>query len=408
MSAKLKRRLLLAALLGLVLAGCAPKAPPPERVADRGMGGTGISEEDRGMGGTGVSTADRGIGGTGIVGTITGFASILVNGLEVDFDPSTPIAGSFGPMATGDLRVGQVVAIEARQSGGRLQADAIELIHEVSGPITRVDPATGTIEILGQTVTRPAGNALAGAGDLALQDLAPGQWVEVSGLRDADGAIVASRIDARQAGGPVALRGIARDVAPDRFRVGGLPVVSRRALPAFETGRAVLVTGRLSDRGLEPDRLRVEPRTPFGGRLRNLSLEGFVRRSDVAGRFGLGRFDLTAPSGPTAFRPGSRVQIDGTLGPRGAITTERVRVLPKRRTFERRMTPPAERRGLERRKRSSGEGRPVLKRERAPGAEGATPDRARPKVRRVLRERTRIDRPRVPRPTNVPGQRRRR
>ncbi len=408
MSAEITRRLVVAALFGLVLAGCAPKAPPPERVADRGMGGTGITGDDRGMGGTGVSTADRGIGGTGIVGTITGFASILVNGLEVDFDPATPIAGSFGPVATEDLRVGQVVAIEARQSGGRLSADAIELIHEVSGPITRVDPASGTFEILGQTVTRPAGNGLAGAGDLGLQDLAPGQWVEVSGLRDADGAIVASRIDSRRAGGPVALRGTARDVAADRFRVGGLPVLSRRGLPAFESGRAVLVTGRLSDRGLEPDRLRVEPRTPFGGRLRNLSLEGFVRRTDTAGRLGVGRFDLTAPTGAAAFRPGSRVQIDGTLGPRGAITTNRVRMLPQRRTFERRVTPRTERRGLERRKRSSGEGRPVFKRKRTPGAEGTTPDRVRPRVRRIPRQRTQIERPRVPRPAKLPGQRRRR
>ena len=58
-------------------------------VADRGIGGTG-QMADRGFGGTG-QVADRGLGGTGIVGTITGFASVCVNGVEVAFDATAPV-----------------------------------------------------------------------------------------------------------------------------------------------------------------------------------------------------------------------------------------------------------------------------------------------------------------------------
>ena len=49
--------------------------------ADRGIGGTGapaaLSAASR--------TADRGIGGTGIIGVVTGFGSIFVNGLEIQY-----------------------------------------------------------------------------------------------------------------------------------------------------------------------------------------------------------------------------------------------------------------------------------------------------------------------------------
>src|SRR5690349_21550179 len=87
-------------------------------VAPGGMGGTGISTDNGGMGGTGAplkkhpggiggtgavaggvggtgigSESDNGgIGGTGIVGTITGFASICVNGLEVHFNNDVPVS----------------------------------------------------------------------------------------------------------------------------------------------------------------------------------------------------------------------------------------------------------------------------------------------------------------------------
>src|SRR5213075_3081748 len=60
--------------------------------APGGTGGTGVAPG--GVGGTGIgSESDNGgIGGTGIVGTITGFASICVNGLEVHFSNDVPVS----------------------------------------------------------------------------------------------------------------------------------------------------------------------------------------------------------------------------------------------------------------------------------------------------------------------------
>ena len=49
-----------------------------------GINGTGILDnDDYGIGGTGISDDDYGIGGTGIIGTISGFGSIIVNGIHI-------------------------------------------------------------------------------------------------------------------------------------------------------------------------------------------------------------------------------------------------------------------------------------------------------------------------------------
>ena len=83
-------------------------APAQTAKTPGGIGGTGVPvAEDGGVGGTGAPVAD----GTGIVGTITGFASICVNGLEVFYDENTPTNANGEPLGTGGLAIGQVVAI---------------------------------------------------------------------------------------------------------------------------------------------------------------------------------------------------------------------------------------------------------------------------------------------------------
>ncbi len=75
----------------------------PAPVAERGIGGTGapvsmvmtagqtVVPAAAGQAAKGDAMADRGIGGTGIIGVVTGFASICVNGLEVQYDNTVPV-----------------------------------------------------------------------------------------------------------------------------------------------------------------------------------------------------------------------------------------------------------------------------------------------------------------------------
>src|SRR5574342_750895 len=157
------------------------------------IGGTGV-QADGGIGGTGAPMAD-GIGGTGIVGTITGFASVCVNGLEIHYDDSTPVTTNGAASDAKQLAVGQVVAIEATPSARGLTARGIAVLHAVAGPITEVQPGQGLVRVMGQPVRVGDGTRIAGAGGSPTMDgLRPGMVVQVSGLRNSRGEVVASRI----------------------------------------------------------------------------------------------------------------------------------------------------------------------------------------------------------------------
>src|SRR4051812_24243174 len=136
------------AALASLLAACA-SAPQQEAQLDPrngdGLGGTGIK--------TGVQTASLnrrgdGLGGTGILGTISGFGSIIVNGLELEFNTSTSVATDGRPASLQELRVGQVVQGVARERGGKLMLDSLDIQHAVTGPITSIDQASQTLVVL--------------------------------------------------------------------------------------------------------------------------------------------------------------------------------------------------------------------------------------------------------------------
>ncbi|MCP2068101.1 DUF5666 domain-containing protein [Pseudomonas laurylsulfatiphila] len=242
-----------------------------------GIGGTGAVAG--GVGGTGISNDNGGIGGTGIVGTITGFASICVNGVEVHFNKNVPVSEN-GIVATSTrLAVGQVVAVEAFNSRRGLEAGRIAILHVYEGPLTALPRDSMPMRVMGQPV-RLANGAQVAAG------LRAGDPVRVSGLRDARGEVVASRIDRApglkeaSAIGPVDRSGYLQ----------GLKLGNRPG-PAQE----MLVRGQWSGRELEVSQSRPDPSLPFIGRAHNAVIEGLVQgRQDR--RLVVGGFNVTMAS----------------------------------------------------------------------------------------------------------------
>ncbi|MFZ4406368.1 MAG: DUF5666 domain-containing protein [Paracraurococcus sp.] len=269
----------------------------------------GAERTDRGIGGTGA-IADRGIGGTGIVGTVTEFGSIWVNGRRIELPEATPMTLEGWPLTPADLRLGHVVAALAGpgRSGG-LVAAAVEARLVVAGPVQRLDGATGAV-ILGQAVLLPA----------ARPEIRPGEWVAISGLRRADGTIIASRIDPWPAERGFLLRGVWA-AAPDRTAVSGQPVALARDVAAPQPGAPVCVLGRLGAAGPVVEAIRPDPVNPFGGKVALLSIETYL---DPLGRpAGLGA--LAGVRGA----PGARVILDaGIRGPQGALVGARIGTAP--------------------------------------------------------------------------------
>ena len=143
-----------------------------------------------------------GIGGTGAtgvtVGPITKFGSIFVNDAELDISNATvDLRGA--PGNPGDpnlgLKLGMLVMVRGEFSPDGLTgvAHSVQYEDNLEGPVDSVDVAGSRITVLGQTVSVNAATVLEGVS--AFGDLLQGNMVEVSGLFDASGNIVATRIE---------------------------------------------------------------------------------------------------------------------------------------------------------------------------------------------------------------------
>lgn len=276
-----------ALLLLLTLACCAaPQPEPPDEAAVFEPGNAcrvghdgGSVMADRGIGGTGVSartrSSDRGIGGTGIFGVVTGFASICVDGMEVRFDKNVPVSVNGAAATAKQLRAGQVVVIE---SGGRTAAHAIDqartiaVRYEVSGPIEAIDTAAGAMVVAGQRVMVLPTTWVEGR-------LAAGNWITVSGLRQPDGTVMASRLD-RGRPGMLFVRGRIIQEG-DTTRIGGL-VLHGPPVTIVKAGAFVSIVGRYADRSAEvksidADPLAEDPAGYFASSTGQVILQAFVR-----------------------------------------------------------------------------------------------------------------------------------
>lgn len=140
---------------------------------------------------------------TALDGTITGFGSVVIDGVRYDDskakvlfakDPESAQAGSLA-----DLRAGMRVV--AGLSNGAL--DTVTVNFALIGPVGAVDTAASTFQVFGQTVhvnLSPAEGQLPTVldGMTALSDLKTGDRVRVFGTVATDGSITASRVERRQ------------------------------------------------------------------------------------------------------------------------------------------------------------------------------------------------------------------
>ncbi len=270
-------RLAVAAVLCLVGA-CSTSGSAPSQVTERrngdGIGGTGSPN-------TVMAAADGkkngdGIGGTGILGTISGFSSVIVNGVAWEFDRHTAVESDGKPSTLEELKVGQVIQAVARLRGDKYFLDTLEIQHAVTGPIGAIDHAGETMTVLGQKVK------LNLAGDKtaidAFRTLQAGDMVSVSGLRLDDGTIVASRVDEQSKDdGRVLLRGMA-NVNGASVRVGELTVTPSADAVVSQpmNGGQVFVAGRMINGQFVADVVSGAKALPFGKDVRDVSLEGYA------------------------------------------------------------------------------------------------------------------------------------
>jgi len=223
-------RILLAALAGSVLAAC----------------GGGGSTTTGGAASGGGATAERAVVTSGV---ITGFGSVYVNGLHFE-TTGAEISKDGQRIVQSGLRVGQVVHVNGRVDDrtGRAVADSVRQDDDLEGPIASVDSTNQTFVVLAHTVRVTTDTSF----DSTLANFAGltvGLQVEISGLKNSAGEIVATRIEKRAAGetrlevlGKVTLL----DTTNHKFNIGPLVVDYTGA-----TLRDFPATGLANDQNVE-------------------------------------------------------------------------------------------------------------------------------------------------------------
>jgi hypothetical protein len=302
-------------------------------------------------GGGGSSVAGGGVGGSGIavasVGTVTGFGSVIVNGVTY----ATGDAEIFienASMGAGDealvqhLSTGMVVRVEGvLNADGSATASRVFFNGDLRGPVESIielDPYSSQLVILGQTVVL---GPFCVFRNTTVADIAVGMVLKVSGHSDESGQIQATYVqkigDALPPNGAVKLRGLVQsvDAQARTYTVNALTVDFSSADLSGLPGGIPQVGQLLEARGslASPDRLivdRIEAVEEFGsGGFETAEYEGIITRTVGANEFAIGRYTVRTDESTVYLNlserdlnRGTRVIVRGTLSDRTILADE--------------------------------------------------------------------------------------
>ena len=303
------------------------------------------------LGGCGTSdtqTAGIDAGGAPVAiavqGPITGFGSIIVNGVHYEIDRAQ-ISVNGEASAAADLALGQLVTVRGTRdaSAARGNADSVAFDANVEGLVDAIDARAGTLVVLGTLVKTSDTTVLdLGSRPPAITSLALGDRVQVSGFVTADGAIAATRIAARPALSRLRVRGTVANLnrAAARFEINALTVDYRSAvvIEGFPTGEPrdgdeVVVEGtRLNGRGeLIAEELSLAE-SELDGDGDQADIEGLITRFVSPADFDVSGSAVTT-SAATVYEGGSaadlqlnvKIKVEGSVGG-GVIQASKIEV----------------------------------------------------------------------------------
>jgi uncharacterized delta-60 repeat protein len=289
-----------------------------------------------------------GIDGTGhteqivAYGRLRGFGSIEINGVRYDTAGATfLIDGAAGSQA--DIGLGDILFVDGRIEAGASSAVAQTVMADrvLHGKVETLDASGGLLIALGQTVLVDAETQFEAALAGGLAGLSIGDAVRVSGFRDVQGAIVATRI-ARQNASAVTLKTTGAvtsiDAATQLLTIGGLVVDYGNAelLPADAASQlapGVFVEVKLTSQDasgtfaattVELRRQRVQGDT--GSRA---DIEGYVTRHVASNASAFDIDGLPVITTSTTELSGSvsadkRVMVSGSLDAGGTVVARRL------------------------------------------------------------------------------------
>ena len=275
-------------------------------------------------------------------GTLNKFSSVFVNGIR--FDTSNAIFMINGVAGSeADLNIGQVILVVGTINSLGINGTATQVIFNdnVKGPIEAgsIDTVNMTFRVLGQTIVVNADTVF--DDDIVPQSfagLSDGDFVEISGLVDADGNIVASFIDDDN-GTEFEVRGVVSnlDTTNSLFNINDLVVdYSNAVLDNFPNG--VIADGdQVEAKGISlgsngellATKVELESLNVNNGDVGEI--EGFIADFVSPTDFTVNGIPITT-NAATVFDDGTaanlangvRVEIDGSFNANGVLVATKV------------------------------------------------------------------------------------
>lgn len=298
-----------------------------------------------GCGGGGDGVAGVSSGGTGFsVGPITGFGSIIVNGIRFGDSGATITDEDNGSVLRSSLRLGMMARITGHGIDDNLGtgvADTVIVDSQLKGQIEiNPDPAARTFRVLGQTV-EVTDSTIFDVDSLpnGFGSLAAGQFVEVHGMVDFVTNTIQATFIEREENLPNEFRieGQIRNLANEQFNIGTGPeaitvrIVTTGPTPTridnITLANNVLVRVRLDPASVAPNTFNANRIRPPEKALDvdEAEVEGIISPVNFVSAFdfeinGLkvnvaaGAEFLLPPGSSTAdIKPGARVEVEGRI-----------------------------------------------------------------------------------------------
>ncbi|MBX2878953.1 MAG: hypothetical protein KTR32_03420 [Granulosicoccus sp.] len=290
-----------------------------------------------------------GIGGSGItsfsVGTLTGFGSVFINGNRFD-TTSAEFMINGQPAAQSQLRVGMQLTAEV--DFNTAAADQVDYAAVLIGPITQAVDATGQLRVLNQPVVIGANTVL---DSLVLTELVPDRAIEISGVTDANGNLIASYIRPATSS-ELQIAGTVRSVGDNqqRITVRNISVVVEQADLSPLNGMPIALNASVIVRA-PANQFDVTTNTLIASSIAaatsvtpaenaRLELTGFVQTFDGLTSFSVDGLQITTtgstryesvdglPLEVTAVSLNSLIEVEGIFLSNGVIDAQRIVVLP--------------------------------------------------------------------------------
>lgn len=275
-----------------------------------GCGGSG------GGGGGGASSTK-----TTSKGVITGFGSVFVNGVEYDTVGSSVVMDD-ASASESNLQIGMVVTVNGSiaAAGTTGTAASISFADNLEGPVSSLySAASKTFAVMGQIVKVDGNTMYQNVNDASL--LAMADMVEVSGFPDANGVILATRIEKKAAvfsanTTTVELKGIVSGLTGSVFSINALSIdAGGAALPnGLANGSYVEVRGTLAAAAGPMTATFVELEPLFSaGEGEHVEVEGIVTDYVSMSSFKVNGVPVNGSALSATYANGMMVEVEGRM-----------------------------------------------------------------------------------------------